>query len=228
VPSDCRNYYGWGSTRDLLLGLAGASVLANTSLDEDFQHWYQDDVRSSGTDDFTRAWRVFGKGEIIVPTCAGLGMLGAMSENRPVLGRAGAFGGRVTRSYMVGIPPMLFMQLLLGSSRPGEAAVESRWKPFDDNNAVSGHAFIAAVPFITAARTVENPWAKSALYVCSGFTTWSRVNDDDHYLSQAILGWWMAYLACRAVDETQRRNENLVFTPLAGPGITGMGVVLRR
>jgi len=228
VPSDYRNYYGWNSMRDLLLGVAGASVLANTSLDEDFSHWYQREVSSRETDHFTEAWDVFGEGRIIIPALVGLGILGAMSEDRPLLGRAGAFSGRVTRGYMVGIPPMLLMQFLLGGSRPGEAAVHSRWKPFDDSNAVSGHAFIGAVPFITAARTVENPWAKSALYLCSGFSTWSRVNNDQHYLSQALLGWWMAYLACRAVDETARRNENLIFTPLASPAMTGIGVVLRR
>ncbi|HUT11160.1 MAG TPA: phosphatase PAP2 family protein [Thermoguttaceae bacterium] len=228
VPSDYRNYYGWNSMRDLLLGVAGASLLANTSWDEDFNHWYQRDVRSTDTDDFTQAWKVFGEGQIIIPAFAALGMLGAISEDRPLLGRAGAYSGRVTRGYMVGVPPMLFTQFLLGGSRPGETAVGSRWKPFDDDNAVSGHAFIGAVPFITAARMVENPWAKGALYMCSGFTAWSRVNDDRHYLSQALLGWWMAYLACRAVDETARQNENLIFTPLAGPGITGIGVVIRR
>ncbi len=140
----------------------------------------------------------------------------------------GDFGKRVTRSYLVGAPPMLLMQSVLGGSRPGENSVGSQWKPFDDDNAVSGHAFIGAVPFITAAKMTENPWAKGVFYACSVLTPWSRVNDDSHYMSQAILGWWMAYLACNAVDDTQRESRSMTLTPIITPQMTGMALVLRR
>jgi len=229
IRSDYRNYYSWITMRDLLLGVAFASPLANTSLDGDFQGWYQRDVRSNCTDDFSAFWKTFGEGQIFVPAFAGLAVVGKMFEDRPLFGCAGEFGDRVTRGYLVGAPPMLLMQLILGGSRPGEDFVESRWKPFEDNNSVSGHAFMGAVPFITAAQMCQNPWAKGTLYVCSTFTAWSRINDDDHYLSQACLGWWMGYLACRAVDDTQRRcYRGYELTPIATPEITGIGVIWER
>ncbi len=228
IRSDYRNYYSWITMRDLLLGVAFASPLANTSLDDNFQGWYQRDVRSPDTDSFCSFWKTFGEGQIYIPAFAGLMVVGKMFEDRPLLGGAGEYGDRVTRAYLVGAPPMLFMQFLLGGSRPGEANVESRWKPLDDNNSVSGHAFIGAVPFITAAKMTENPWLKGTFYACSTFTAWSRINDDDHYLSQAFLGWWMAYLACRAVDDTEHADRCYEFTPLATPEMTGMGVVVQR
>ncbi len=228
VRADHANYYSWVNMRDLALGVAMASPVANTSWDADFQHWYQRDVRSSGSDDFTAFWKTFGEGEIFIPAFAGLGLLGTYFEHRPLLGVTGEFGDRVTRGFLVGAPPMLLMQYTLGASRPDEAGVGSQWKPFDDSNAVSGHAFMGAVPFITAAQMCDNRWAKSALYLCSTLTAWSRVNDDDHYLSQAWLGWWMAYLASRSVDQTQHEDRCVTFTPMIAPGTVGLGMVVQR
>ncbi|MEE9602381.1 MAG: phosphatase PAP2 family protein [Thermoguttaceae bacterium] len=228
IGQDYRNYYRCSTLRDLSLAVALAAPFANTSLDDDFDGWYQRDVRSSGTDDFASFWKTFGEGQIFIPAFAGLWLVGGMLEDRPVMGAAGTFGGRATRAYLVGGPPMLLMQFCLGGGRPGEHAVGAQWRPFQDSNAVSGHAFIGAVPFITAAKMTENPWAKSALYICSTFTAWSRVNDHDHYLTQACLGWWMAYLACRAVDETDRSGHCFEVMPLVTPQMAGVAVMYQR
>jgi membrane-associated phospholipid phosphatase len=228
VSGDYRNYYGWRTQRDLWLGVAAAAVPANTSLDEDFQGWYQRDVRSSGTDDFAAFWKTFGKGEMFIPAYAGLALLGGAFDEGPLIGGVGEFSERVTRGYLVGAPPMVVMQYLLGSSRPGESSVGSQWKPFRDSNAVSGHAFVGAVPFITAAKMCDQPLLKATLYAFSTFTAWSRVNDDAHYLSQACLGWWMAYLACRAVDDTEHEERCFTFTPLVTPEAAGVGIQYRR
>jgi hypothetical protein len=228
IRSDYRHYYSWATMRDLWLAVGGGAVLANTSLDEDFQSWYQRDVRSSDTDDFAVFWKTFGEGEIFIPAYVGLALIGGIFEDQPLIGPLGEFSYRVTRGYLVGAPPMLVMQYLLGASRPGEASVGSQWKPFDDSNSVSGHAFVGAVPFITAAKMSHNPWMKATFYTLSTFTAWSRVNDDDHYLSQACLGWWMAYLACRAADDTEHEDRCFTFTPLVTPEVTGVGMVVQR
>ena len=228
IRHDYDNYYSWCTMRDLAIGIAIAAPIANTTVDSEFQDWYQRDLRDSGTDDFAAFWKTFGEGQIFIPAFAGLALVGRYFEDRPVLGTAGDYGARITRGYLVGAPPMLLMQFTLGASRPGETSADSRWKPFDDTNAVSGHAFMGSVPFITAAHMVENPWAKGALYLCSTFTAWSRVNDDDHYLSQACLGWWMGYLACRAVNQTELTDDRAVFAPLITPEMAGLGMMVRR
>ena len=63
---------------------------------------------------------------------------------------------------------------------------------------------MGALPFINAARMTENPWLKATLYLGSSLAPLSRVNDDAHYPSQAALGWWLAYLAVVAIDQTEK------------------------
>lgn len=210
------------------MGFGFGAVLANTSLDEDFQNWYQRDVRGSSTDSFSSFWKQFGEGHVFIPAFACLGLTGTLCQDRPILTVVGDFGNRVTRAYLVGAPPVLLMQFMLGASRPKEHPHASQWRPFEDVNSVSGHAFVGAVPFLTAAYMCDTRLAKCALLACSTFTAWSRVNDDSHYLSQACLGWWMAYLACRSVDYTEREHECTHLAPVALPGALGLGLFIER
>lgn len=230
---DHRHYYCWTTAGDLALGVALAAPVANTSLDEQFQNWYQDDVRGAGLDAYARYWKPWGEGQIFIPAFAGLAVACNALSERPIVGQAlfgaaGDYSWRVTRGYLVGAPPMLLMQALLGGSRPGEAGVGSQWKPFDDTNAVSGHAFMGAVPWITAARMTDRPLLKCGFYVLSTHTAWSRLNDDDHYLTQICLGWWMAYLACRAVDETAVEESSVAVRPVATREFSGFALIWRR
>lgn len=225
---DHRHFYSWRSIYGTALGFAAGGAMANTSIDQHFRNWYRDDVRCSGTDNVASFFKTFGEGRIFIPAFAGLAVLDIFCDDLPVLGVAGDFGDRVTRAYLVGAPPMLVMQLVTGASRPGEASHDSQWRPFTDNNGVSGHAFMGAVPFLTAARMCDNFWLKSGLYILSTFTAWSRVNDDRHYLSQACLGWWMAYMACRAVDQTEYEERLFSLAPIATPEMTGVAIILRR
>ncbi len=225
---DHEHYYSAHTVRDLALGVAFAAPLANTSLDQDVRDWWQDDVRNADSDRAAAFWKVFGEGAIFVPAMAGLSLVGKAMEDRPMFDFAGDLGDRTTRAYLVGAPPMLFMQFLLGASRPGETPHNSRWKPFDDWNSVSGHAFIGAVPFITATHMTDNRAAQTLLLLGSTGTAWSRVNDDAHYLSQAMLGWYMAYLATRSVHGPDYDAEPWTLVPLTGPELSGLGLVWQR
>lgn len=225
VCSDYRNYYCRDTMAKLACGLVLGSVLANTSMDQDVRDWYQQDVRSTETDHFSEFWKTFGEGHLFIPAYACLAFAGKFVEDWPVVGPVGEFSAHATRAYLVGAPPMLFMQFMLGASRPGETNHSSHWDPFQDTNAVSGHAFIGAVPFITAANMTDSFVLKSGLYACSTLTGFSRINDDCHYLSQAILGWWMAYLACEAVERTELNRHGMTFMPIASTDSVGFGAV---
>jgi len=228
VRGDFANYYSAPTLGRLATAVALAAPLANTSLDHDVRDWWQDDIRGESSDDFAAFWKNFGEGDLLLPVFGGLALCSPLLEGRPLLEPLGDWGSRTTRAYLVGGPPMLLMQYCLGASRPGETHYESRWKPLDDVNAVSGHAFIGAVPFITAAQATENRVLRACLYGCSTLPAWSRVNDDAHYLSQICLGWYMAYLACRSVDRTERELPTVEMLPLAGPEFNGLGLLWRR
>ncbi len=51
---------------------------------------------------------------------------------------------------------------------------------------------------------------------------------DEYIPLRDFLGWWMGYLACRAVDDTQREDQWLSLTPVITPEMTGVAVVYRR
>ena len=50
----------------------------------------------------------------------------------------------------------------------------------------------------------SNRLEKAAFYLLSTASALSRINKEDHYPSQAVLGWYMGYLACDAVMKTNR------------------------
>jgi membrane-associated phospholipid phosphatase len=203
------------------------AVLANTSLDQDFQDWYRDDVRSSGTNDVSNVFRQFGYGEYTIPAMGAAWLVGEVFHMTPVGATVGEWGERGVRAVLVGAPTVLVLQWALGSSRPYETTAGSRWKPFDDTNAVSGHAFIGAIPFLTAAAMSDNILWKATMLGLSVLPAWSRVNDNAHFLSQALMGYSFACLSVWAVDMTERGKQPLSIVPLAFDDAVGLGLVWR-
>jgi hypothetical protein len=107
IWTDHQKFYDRRGARDLLLGLAAASLLGNTSVDHDFRDWYQDDVHSSGTEDFAQAWDAIGDGRIFVPALARVGVLAEICGHTPCAGALGDFGCRRGRAYLAGAPPVV-------------------------------------------------------------------------------------------------------------------------
>ncbi len=228
VVMDYRNYYSVKNGIRFLIALGIAAPLANTQADIKIHEWYQDEVRSSGTDDFASFWKNFGEGRLLLPIAGGLTLIAfATDENWGWMDQVvGEYGKNLARSYLVGALPVFVMQNLLGGDRPMEGS--TNWTPFYHDHAVSGHAFVGAVPFIMAAKMSDNLWAKIFFYTCSTFPAWSRMNDGMHSLSQVGLGWFMAYMACDAVAETNHtRVANYAFTPIFTGDTIGVNFMMK-
>jgi hypothetical protein len=158
-----------------------------------FRSWYQLHIRGGATDFFAELVKPLGNYKIAI------GIFGAAV----VLGLSrlvSAWGYWIQRwgqaglvALLVGFVHVLAWQKILGASRPTEA--DSRWHFLQDNNAVSGHSFVGALPFLVAAAMVKNRALQALLYLLSFACFFSRINNDDHYLSQTVLGWWLAFLA---------------------------------
>ena len=73
-----------------------------------------------------------------------------------------------------------------------------------------------------AAKMADDPVLKIAFYTLSAMPAWARINDRRHYLSQAMLGWWFAYLAADVADRTERFQRNFILTPIMTGDAAGL------
>ena len=225
VQSDHKNYYSADSLAWMTGGFAVGALMANTSIDDGIHRHFQVSVRSASSDDWfesLHAQKELGNGRYTIPVFAAAWAAGRLFDDVPVTDTVGEWGERSLRSILVGTPPLLTMQYVTGASRPGEASSDSKWKPFQDNNGVSGHSFMGAIPFLCAAKMTDRPLLKLAFYAGSTLAPLSRINDGAHYPSQALLGWGMAWAAATAVQTTETGTQGWSFLPVVSPNITGI------
>jgi hypothetical protein len=229
IFADHGNLYNRNNAKNFGLALLGGAVLANTKVDENFQNWHSNHVRSNFTNEFSKVSKQFGEGQYFIPAMAASALTYRFFQDWRGVPKCwlGEFTDRTFRGYLVGAPALLVFQPLLGASRPCDSEGTSRWRPFHDNNSVSGHAFIGAMPFITAAHMTDKPSLKGLFYALSACCAYSRVNDDAHYLSQVLLGWYLAYLSVRAVSTTEANSSlprGLTIFPVCGNNAVGVGL----
>jgi hypothetical protein len=222
---DYRNFYSWPNLGLVGLGVAGAAPLANTSADRDIRRWYQDRYRGR-VRSLAEVFNYGGQIWVALPIGLELAALcGKAPENYATDGGWYEWSNRSLRAIAVGFPPVVAMYGLLGASRPDRN--DSAWHPFNDIHGVSGHTFVGAVPFLTAASMTDNVWLKVPLVAGSFLTGWARFHEDRHYFSQIALGWWMAYLSVRTVNQTEQQRRGWSLAPLVSPDCAGVGVHLR-
>ncbi len=230
IKKDYSEFYG--SERLIRAGLvfAGGAVFANTNLDQDIQDDYQNNTRTAGTDDFAKFAKTFGEGKYLITLSLATALSSHYLETSGERSAVGRWGQNAIRAYIVGGPATLLTQQLTGASRPAETADNSNWKPFNDSNGVSGHAFVGAVPFMTVARMYDNnKIVKYLMYTASTFSAWSRVNDNSHYFSQAVLGWYLAFEATDTVFTTNSKtnSNSIAYMPFIGSDSFGVAMNLK-
>ena len=71
----------------------------------------------------------------------------------------------------------------------------------------------------------DNKLASNLLLTLSTFTAVSRVNDNKHFTSQAILGWYMGYMAVEAVDKTNKKENDYVIVPVIDSEKVGLSIL---
>ena len=227
IKEDHQHYYSKESLVWLAGGFGVGAIIANTSLDGGIQNHLQSSVLGASSDEWLEtfhAQKELGNGRYTLPLFAAACGAGLLFEKVPLINATGEWGERSIRAIIVGTPPMLAMQSITGASRPGETSANAKWKPFQDNNGVSGHSFMGAIPFLAAAKVTDRPLLKVLYYAGSTLAPLSRLNDNRHYPSQAFLGWYMAWVATNAVDATQQAGRNWRMFPISWGGNTGIGI----
>ncbi len=213
--------------------LAVGGLMANTSADEEIQDWYREDVRSESTDDFAEGAVVLGD-DWVVPTFVVLGLVGELAaDGEPGTAGSGLSGWvrRTGRAAIVGLPSVYYLQQITGGNRPSDG-VGSGWEPFDGSHGVSGHTFLGALPFLAIARMSESRVVDTLAIVASTLAGWARLNDDQHYLSQVMLGWYVAWEATGAIERNhdsalgEGDERAYTVTPVALPDGAGLTVTM--
>ena len=228
VLEDYKNFYSCESLTCLAAAFGAGALMANTGFDTTVQTAWERSVAPTDLGTFFSDCKPLGEGRYALPVFGVAALTGLVLEGNPTGDVLGEWGSRSLRMFVVGAPPLYVLQMATGASRPADG-YGSHWHMFNDNNGVSGHAFIGAIPFLAAAEMVENPWAKGGLYVCSTFTGLSRMTDNAHYPSQVFLGWYLAVASSLAVNRTEMHFATMEVrvVPLPIADLGGMAIEAR-
>ena len=225
VGSDYKNFYSCDSLVCVAAAFGTGALMANTGFDTTMQTAWQTSVAPTGFGHFLSSTKPLGEGRYELAVWGTAAVTGLVFNELPVGNVVGEWGSRSLRMFVVGAPPLYVLQKVTGGSRPSEDN-GSQWHFNNDDNGVSGHAFIGAIPFLAAAEMVENPWAKGGLYVCSTFVGFSRMTTDSHYPSQVFLGWYLAFASSLAIEKTETKFAGMYIraVPMALNNGTGMAI----
>ena len=221
---DHTNYY---SPQNLLfLGgcFAAGGIMANTRIDTEINERFGKSIRGSSNDEWFETFHApkeLGNGLYTLPVFAAAWGVGSLLDDTQLGYTSATWGNRSLRGFLVGAPPIMLMQKVLGAGRPEEG--DSNWSFWADNNGVSGHSFMGSLPFLTAAHMTDRPLPKFGWYVASTIVPLSRVNDGDHYASQALLGWCMALSATLAVEAADYGSNRWTTVPIISSNYAGIG-----
>jgi hypothetical protein len=226
IKQDYSEFYSVDRLIRMGIVFSGGALLAHSDIDQNFQDRNKGNIFSVN-DSF--AVKQFGEGKYLIPLALiSAGISNALNDGSELTG-IGKWGERTARAYFVGGPTVLTTQLLTGASRPSEAPFKSDWKPLNDANGVSGHAFIGSVPFLTIAyMNKDNAFIKYSAYAASTLAALSRINDDAHYLSQAILGWYLGWESVDSVyNVDSKKKSNVHVQPVVGVDSYGLQISMQ-
>ncbi len=213
--SDIDNFYKKQNGEKFVYILFVGGVMANSSIDQSIRDFYQNELRNDITDNQSKITKLFGEGDIMIPLMFALDGIGSILKNKELKD----MGTNTLRAYLLGAPSMLLMQKITGGSRPNEIKKASHWKFFKDENGVSGHAFMGSIPFFVLSKMNKDNYLGEFFQGMSVATAISRINDDAHYPSQALLGWYMGKLTVDSIFEynlSDKKNAKEVALSLTG------------
>jgi membrane-associated phospholipid phosphatase len=165
--------------------LAAGSVAGISAADEPLRNSIQRH-RSDGSDDVASVLRHIGQPEVYGTVGLGLVGIGLLAHDRG-LERSGA---RVLASIALAYVATGGSKLVTGRSRPYESPTSAfQFHPFSGHQSLpSAHATAAFALAASLADDIHSVPADVALYGLAAGTAWSRLNDDDHWLSDTVLG----------------------------------------
>ncbi len=204
--------------------LVGAATGGVFLLDEDIQDFWQDDVRGDGTDDAADVFQAFGDGDYLLPGLPALFVVGDVLRHG--FGEVEE-GARIQETALLAAEGIA----LSTAVSQGIKALSGRRRPFatrdrddfggpdrDDDSFPSGHSTRAwALAAVVASEYRHSPAIRVGAYTFATLTSLARINDNEHWASDVVLGGALGYFIGRFVYEENpfRGADNLVVGPMA-------------
>ena len=178
---------------------AAAGVAVIFAVDEPLREFFQD-VRSAGTDDLANVVKR-GK-EPILYQVSGLGALGVgLLARQPKVARTGL---QILGAYGLSGGMVIVTKWAFGRSRPsdtpGDVTNFDWFHGSEDNSFPSGTSAITFSLATTASDAIGHPAAAVALFTGASLTSWSRLNDNRHWMSDIALGALLGVTAAKVVN----------------------------
>lgn len=178
----------------------GAAVLGGialtSALDEPVQRATQAG-RSQFGNELASVTRRMGQPEVFVTVPAVLLATGIVTH-RPTLRRA---AGRVAASLALAGALAVAAKFAAGRLRPSQAQEPYDFKPFSGAAAFpSGHATMAFALATSLADEIRRPWATVGLMTAAAGTGWSRVHDNEHWLSDVVAGAAVGIASAQVIE----------------------------
>ncbi|HXE57286.1 MAG TPA: phosphatase PAP2 family protein [Gemmatimonadales bacterium] len=164
--------------------LAAGGVALLMAADRPIQRYLQAG-RSERDNALADSFRAMGQPEVYLAIGTGLLASGALSR-RPEVVRAGA---RISASLAVASASASAAKLILGRPRPRSSLDGDDFFPFSGHDALpSGHTTMAFALATALSDEIRDPWATAGLYALACGTAWSRLNDNDHWITDVVAG----------------------------------------
>jgi membrane-associated phospholipid phosphatase len=196
-----------------------ASLILGTTaglyvVDEDIQQWVQEN-RGSTTDEIARYAKPFGDYKLVAPS-----LLAALAY--------GHFGKRegIKNTAVMGIKSFLITGIITQTLKyTGHRHRPSSGDPFDtwdgpsflggNDSFPSGHASTAfSVLTVVALEYKDYPVVSPLAYGIASLTALSRINDNNHWASDAFFGSAIGYFTARAVVGSHEKDGKIAFYPV--------------
>jgi membrane-associated phospholipid phosphatase len=174
--------------------VAGVSALA--LLDEPLQRHAQRH-RSQTSDDVASVFRHMGQPEVYGTVSLGVLTVGLLSHNRELT----RSGGRLVASIGLAGATTLGLKTLTGRARPDSGLGAFHFDPFSSSDALpSAHTALAFALATSLSDEIHITWVSIVLYTAATGTAFSRINDNQHWLSDVGLGALVGVTSAKLVS----------------------------
>jgi membrane-associated phospholipid phosphatase len=208
-------------TASFVAGAIGGLFL----LDDNIQNVFEDN-RSSTTDDLSDFFEPFGNAAYTLPALVGFYLYGH-SEGKEKIERTALLA---TESFLVTSLFTTVLKVGIGRARPDKLNSSSSTfeGPFSSNVSFpSGHtSTVFAIATVVANEYDENPLVTPISYGIATMTGLSRINDNQHWISDVFAGAALGYFTAKTILKLRSKKKGRHFTIYPRADDKGGGLVL--